>query len=207
MALETILEGGGAGPIDTISVTTPLTTTGGANPILGILAASHITAGSMSAADKIKLDGLSATPINSITGTLPITVSAGQTPVVAINAATESLPGSMSAADKTVLDNIYNHQTTAVSTTVTAEGYLVEVTASPGVTITVPTGTRQFSVKDRTNAANPIISVTGQGGVTFEDPNNLGVNASFATTVALKQQGGCVTWRFNGTSYIVVSST
>lgn len=47
--------GGGAG---TVSVTAPLTSTGGSNPTLGIRAATGSAAGSMSAADKAKLDGI-----------------------------------------------------------------------------------------------------------------------------------------------------
>jgi len=59
IALETILGGGSSGPILSIGVTAPITTTGGANPTIGITPATDIAAGSLSAADKTKLDNLS----------------------------------------------------------------------------------------------------------------------------------------------------
>ncbi|RAR51692.1 hypothetical protein C7401_13652 [Paraburkholderia unamae] len=51
---------GGGGGSGTVSVTAPLTSTGGSNPTLGINAATESAAGSMSAADKTKLDGVAA---------------------------------------------------------------------------------------------------------------------------------------------------
>jgi len=75
---------------------------------VGINAATDALPGSMSAADKTKLDSMSASAaVSAVSGTLPITVATGtSTPVIAITAATDALPGSMSAADKTKLDNI-----------------------------------------------------------------------------------------------------
>jgi hypothetical protein len=45
-------------PIQGLGVAAPITSTGGANPVIGILAASGGTSGSMSAADKTKLNAL-----------------------------------------------------------------------------------------------------------------------------------------------------
>lgn len=50
--------GGGGGGVSSVSGTAPITSTGGATPAIGITAATSGAAGSMSAADKSKLDGI-----------------------------------------------------------------------------------------------------------------------------------------------------
>lgn len=52
--------GGGGGGVSSVSGTAPITSTGGATPAIGITAATSGAAGSMSAADKAKLDGVEA---------------------------------------------------------------------------------------------------------------------------------------------------
>lgn len=61
-----------SGAIDSISVTAPISSTGGATPTIGIDAATTTVAGSMSAADKTKLDAISGT--NTGDNTVPATV-------------------------------------------------------------------------------------------------------------------------------------
>ncbi|AAQ17987.1 hypothetical protein Aeh1ORF318w [Aeromonas phage Aeh1] len=53
-----------------IAVTAPLTTTGGVNPTLAITAATRTAAGSMSAADKVKLDDLPADALSRSGGNM-----------------------------------------------------------------------------------------------------------------------------------------
>ena len=78
-----------------ITGTLPIVVTGSA---ISINAATNATAGSMSAADKAKLDG-AATIVSSVTGTLPITVATGtSTPIIAINAASTAATGSIQLA-------------------------------------------------------------------------------------------------------------
>jgi hypothetical protein len=84
-----------------IVVTSPTTTTRNA----AITPATDGAAGSMSAADKSKLDGLSP-GVTSIGVVPPLTSTGGATPLLAITAATEADAGSMSAADKSKLDAI-----------------------------------------------------------------------------------------------------
>lgn len=75
--------------------TLPIVVTG---TVISISPATNASAGSMSAADKAKLDG-AATIVSSVTGTLPITVATGtSTPVIAINAATAAAAGSIEIA-------------------------------------------------------------------------------------------------------------
>jgi hypothetical protein len=78
-----------------VTATAPLVSSGGAAPNLTITPATSGAAGSMSAADKTKLDG-AATIVSAVTGTLPITVATGtSTPVIAINAATTGALGAV----------------------------------------------------------------------------------------------------------------
>jgi hypothetical protein len=52
--------GGGSGGVTAVSGTAPITSTGGTTPAIGISAATTSAAGSMSSADKTKLDGIQA---------------------------------------------------------------------------------------------------------------------------------------------------
>lgn len=77
------------------------------NATVSIDAATTSAPGSMSAADKTKLDGIgTGATVVSVTGTAPIVSSGGANPAISITAATTSAAGSMSSADKTKLDGI-----------------------------------------------------------------------------------------------------
>ncbi len=96
-----------AGGVSNVTGTAPVTSTGGPTPNIGITAATDLAAGSMSAADKTKLDGITpGAAVASVTGTAPIVSSGGDNPDISITAATELAAGSMSAADKTKLDGL-----------------------------------------------------------------------------------------------------
>jgi hypothetical protein len=91
--------GGGGGTVTGVAGTAPIVSSGGSAPAISITPATAGAAGSMSAADKAKLDG-AATIVSAVTGTLPITVATGtSTPLIGINAATTALPGSVQLAD------------------------------------------------------------------------------------------------------------
>jgi hypothetical protein len=106
--------GGGVGTVTAVSGTAPIAVaTGTTTPVVSIAAATTGAPGSMSAADKLKLDGVAANAtanvgtVTSTTGTAPIQVATGtSTPVVSITAATTAAAGSMSGADKTKLDGV-----------------------------------------------------------------------------------------------------
>lgn len=216
IALEALLEGGGSGPIENINVTAPITTTGGNNPNIGISPATDLAAGSLSAADKTKLDGLSPTPINSITGTLPITVTAGQTPVVAINAATESAAGSLSAADKIKLDNLpgagtvvrINNSNSPYQALHATFNVICDVSTGNGTnanTIIRPPATPSdndpFSVKVNLGDASaaPILIEPSAGQPAIEDPSQPGTFRTNVTPFAAIKSGpgAYATWRYN----------
>ena len=99
--------GGVPGGVTNVTGTAPITSTGGATPAIGITPATDGAAGSMSAADKTKLDGIApGAAVSAVTGAAPIISSGGDTPAISISPATDSTAGSLSAADKTKLDAI-----------------------------------------------------------------------------------------------------
>lgn len=109
--------GGGGGTVTSVSGSAPIVITGtpSVTPTVTITAATDSAAGSMSAADKTKLDGLSPTPVDTLSVTAPITnTGTAQNPIVGISAATDVAAGSMSAADKTKLDQYGPAPTTIV---------------------------------------------------------------------------------------------
>jgi hypothetical protein len=106
------LGAGGGGGVTSVSATLPLTSTGGTTPHLAINAATDSLPGSLSAADKTKLDSIaSGAAVSAVTGTAPIVSSGGDTPALSITPATDSAAGSMSAADKTKLDGLSSAMT------------------------------------------------------------------------------------------------
>jgi hypothetical protein len=106
--------GSGTGSIESVSGTAPIISSGGATPVISISAVTTSAAGSMSAADKTKLDGIAAgAQVNVATNiaqgtrtttTVPITSSTGTGATLSV--ASTTLAGVMSSADKTKLDGI-----------------------------------------------------------------------------------------------------
>ena len=93
---------GAGGITPTVSGTLPITVnkSNPANAVIGINAATTLSAGSMSSADKTKLDSLSP-----ISASAPITITPVLgTNVIGISPATSGSAGSMSASDKDMLD-------------------------------------------------------------------------------------------------------
>lgn len=100
----------GTGTVTSVTGTAPIVITGSptATPNVTIAPATDATAGSLSAADKTKLDGIApGAAVASVSGTAPIVITGSATaPNVTLTAATEAAAGSLSAADKTKLDGI-----------------------------------------------------------------------------------------------------
>jgi hypothetical protein len=137
--------------LNTLTISSPLTGTsynGSSAITIGLQAATTSVAGSMSAADKTKLDGIAAgaqvnVPTNLAQGsrtttTVPITSSTGTT--ATLNVATTSLAGVMSSADKAKLDGIASGAT-ANTGTVTSVAALTLTTTGTDVSSSVATGT------------------------------------------------------------------
>ena len=105
----TTSSGGGSGTVTDVTATSPVVVSGVSTvaPVISIAAATTSAAGSMSSADKLKLDGIGAgATVTGVTGTLPISSSGGVAPVISIAAATTSAAGSMSSANVTLLNTL-----------------------------------------------------------------------------------------------------
>jgi hypothetical protein len=110
LVVETIAASGG-GPVETIAGAGPITASPGPFVTIGISPATELAAGSMSAADKTKLDGITpGAGVDAVTGSSPIVIT-GTTanPNVTILAAVGGEggnAGSISNADQTKLNGI-----------------------------------------------------------------------------------------------------
>jgi hypothetical protein len=117
---------GGGGAIDNVFGAAPIVSSGGVSPTISITPATEAAAGSMSAADKTKLDGITpGAAVASVSGVAPIASSGGTTPAISITAATEAAAGSMSAADKTKLDGIIGSDGGTAATVTSGQTYNV----------------------------------------------------------------------------------
>lgn len=85
----------GTGTVVSVSGAPPIVITGNPTvaPIVNIRAATIAAAGSMSAADKLKLDNLSASEVTAVTAGAPLASSGGATPNVTASAFTAATSG------------------------------------------------------------------------------------------------------------------
>jgi hypothetical protein len=171
------------GTVTGVTGTAPIVSSGGTAPAISISAATTVAAGSMSAADKAKLDGIAAGAtantgtVTGVTGTAPIVSSGGAAPAISISAATTLAAGSMSAADKSKLDGIQagaqvnavtsvNGQTGAVTVTgAVAGGAMYENTQAISANYTITSGRNALSAGPIT--INSGITVTVPSGSTW----------------------------------------
>ena len=153
--LAGIAPGAQTGTVTAVTGSGAVASTGGTTPVISVAAATISVPGTMSAADKTKLDAVGAgATVASVSGAGAISISGtSAAPVVNVAAATTSIPGTLSAADKTKLDGIAAGAQvnvvlsvagkTGVVTLVAADVAGVAPLASPTFTgtVTVPTPT------------------------------------------------------------------
>jgi len=171
-----------------VSGSTPIVSSGGATPAISILAASVSNAGSMSAADKAKLNSMSnGAAVASVSGTAPITSTGGASPTIAITNATISADGAMSALDKVKLNGI---GTGATVTGVTGTAPIVSSGgAAPAISITNATtsadGSMTAADKTKLNGIGTgatVVSVTGTAPIVSSGGANPALSINAATT-------------------------
>jgi hypothetical protein len=92
--------GAGGGTVTAVTGTAPIVSSGGAAPAISITPATNSADGSMSAADKAKLDA-AATIVTTVTGTAPIVSSGGAAPDISLST-TAVTPGAYTSADITI---------------------------------------------------------------------------------------------------------
>jgi hypothetical protein len=159
---------GGAGGVTAVTGTLPIVSTGGTTPAISIDAATTSASGSMSAADKTKLDGIAAgaqvnvatnlTQGTRTTTAVPVNSSTGT--AATLDIATDLLAGVMSSADKAKLDGIAanaNNYSLPKATSTTLGGVelfsnTVQTVASNAVTTT---SARTYGVQ--LNAADQMV--------------------------------------------------
>lgn len=181
------------GTVTGVSGTAPIVSSGGTAPAISISAATTSAAGSMSAADKTKLDGIAAGAtantgtVTGVTGTAPIVSSGGAAPAISISAATTIAAGSMSAADKTKLDGIAAGA--QVNTVTSVAGRTGAVTlAVADVSGAAPLATPTFT-------GTPAAPTAAVGTNTTQLATTAYVNAEIANDAPTKTGGGASgTW-------------
>jgi len=122
--------GGGTGTVTDVTATSPVVVSGVSTvaPVISITASTTVAAGSMSAADKLKLDGIgTGATVTGVTGTAPVASSGGAAPVISIAAATTSAAGSLSAADKTIINTLNTGYVVISKTTFTSPTASVDI--------------------------------------------------------------------------------
>ncbi len=152
-----VLEPNVEGVVTSVSGSAPIVSTGGTTPELSITPATTGAAGSLSAADKTKLDSLtSGAAVASVSGSAPIVSSGGATPAISITAATTGAAGSMSAADKTKLDGIQKQGGSVAIA-------LLSIDWSLGGTFskTLAAGANTFTFANATDGQVIVVVVTG----------------------------------------------
>jgi hypothetical protein len=179
--------GGGGGTVTGVTASLPLVSSGGAAPNLTINAATSGSAGSMSAADKTKLDAIPATVVSSVTGTAPVAVATGtSTPVVSITPGTarQLLQTNAGATAVEFASNIDVPGTLDVTGVATFDSQVVAsagTAAAPSVTFTGDTDTGIYSagagrLSVSNNGVNTVeVTAAGNvlvGGTLPASPNN-----------------------------------
>lgn len=188
------------------------------NPNVTIAPATDLSAGSLSAADKAKLDSLTPGSVTAVTGVAPITSTGGTTPAIGITPATDIAAGSMSASDKAKLDAITpgGNGTTATVTSANSPynigptDTLIEFDESNGALATAnfppgPTIGRRITFKwwNWTIASPPPV-INGNGAQVESWTNPLGAQGLGPSTT-ISTQGGQGNWQYDGTRWVLVS--
>lgn len=188
--------GSSAAGVTDVTATAPISSSGGTTPNITISAATTSAAGSMSAADKTKLDGIQAgaqvnvsTDLSYTAATRLLASSTGTD--VTLPLVTTTSDGLQSAADKTKLDGIQAGAQVNVATDLSYTASTRLLASSTGVDATLPLftstdagltpssggGTTNFLRADGTWAAPP----TGGGGVSDGDKGDITVSGSGTT--------------------------
>lgn len=148
--------GDGTGSIESVSGTAPIISSGGATPVISISAATTSAAGSMSAADKTKLDGVAegaqvnvGTDLSKTASTTDVTINSSTGANVSIGAASTSSAGVMT---KALYDNV-----------IANNAKVSNVTTNLGYTGSISNGVVTSS--DGTNATLPLVVSGGNAGL------------------------------------------
>lgn len=160
--------------VTSVGASAPITSSGGTAPTIAIDAATTISAGSMSATDKAKLDALPASPVTSVGASAPLASSGGTTPTI-------SMSNGASAGDVLTWNGVKWIGSTPATTGITQ--LTGDVTAGPGTgskTSTIATGVVD-STKLATAVNNDIASRVLRAGDTMTGALNVAATAGGIT--------------------------
>ena len=194
------------------------------NATVSIDAATTSAPGSMSAADKTKLDGIgTGATVVSVTGTAPIVSSGGANPAISITAATTSAAGSMSSADKTKLDgiaagaevnqNAFSNVAVSGQTTVAADTKTDTLTlvAGTNITLTTDAGTDSITITANGGGGSSYSTVRTQSGTSYtlaltDAGDYIQTTSTTAVTITVPLQSS-VTWSADTEIYFEQNNT
>jgi hypothetical protein len=100
--LNFIAQGGG---VTSVTATSPVTSTGGATPVIAMPAATTSVSGYLTSTDWNTFNNKGAGTVTSVTGTSPVVSSGGATPAISMAAATTSVNGYLTSTDWTTFNS------------------------------------------------------------------------------------------------------
>lgn len=193
-------------PVNSVTATAPITSSGGANPNIAITPATEIAAGSMSAADKLKLDNLSASEVTAVTAGAPLASSGGATPNVTASAFTAATSG-LAHVTTASLDVAPFKGDTAGKIPTTNPGATDVVfdfifgqpfaDVVPGASPFTPTAAQRLVLVNTTTGAVTVLSPLAQDGV------SLPTNGQAVCVKPAAASGTPITFQANGAAVTV----
>jgi hypothetical protein len=194
------------GTVTGVTGTAPIVSSGGTAPAISISAATTSAAGSMSSADKTKLDGIAtgATAntgtVTGVTGTAPVVSSGGTAPAISMAAASSGVDGYMTGAYATKLDGIATGAT-ANTGTVTGVTGTAPVVSSGGTSPAISMAAASSGVNGyMTGAYATKLDGIASGATNVTNNNQLTNGAGYITGYSETDTLASVTGRGNTAS-------
>ena len=146
------------GTVTSVTGTSPVVSSGGANPAISMPAATTSVNGYLTSTDWTTFNAKGSGTVTSVTATSPVTSTGGATPVIAMPAATTSVNGYLTSTDWTTFNNKGSGSVTSVGGTGTVSGISLSGTVTTTGNLTLG-GTLDLS-------SPPVIGGTAPAAIT-----------------------------------------